>query len=203
MADQHGGGHGAHAAGYRGNGLDEGFCLVKADVAAELALCVDVDAHIDHDLAFAQAVAADEALPPHGNDHDVGLFAEGGQVLGAGIAERHRGVFAVQHHGGGLADHEAAAHDHGPPTRERHLIILQDLQTGLCGAGRVADGGVGKHTGQRTVRDAVDVLFRGQRRADGAVIELPGQRAEEQTAMDRRVCVDLPEARPAQHLRAE
>ena len=150
-----------------------------------------MDAHIHHDLPGPQVLAADGALLAHGDYHDVRLLAEGREVLGAGVAEGDGGVFAVQHHGGGLAHHKASAHHHGPLAGEGHLIILQDFKARLCRAGRVADGAVGEDPGQRAVGDAVDVLFRGQCGADGAVIELLGQRAEEQTAVDGRVCVDL------------
>ena len=41
MAHQHRGGHCAHTAGHRGDSLHDGFCLIKAHIAAELALFID------------------------------------------------------------------------------------------------------------------------------------------------------------------
>ena len=58
MAHQHRGGHRAHTAGHRGDGLHNGFCLIKTDIATELALFVDVDAHIHDDLTGPQMLAA-------------------------------------------------------------------------------------------------------------------------------------------------
>ena len=191
MAHQHGGGHGAHTARHGGDGFHHGLGLGKADVPAELAVIAHMDAHIHNGLALPQAVGSDEAALAHGHHDHISLFAEGGQVLGAGVADRDRSVFAVQHHGGRLAHHKASAHHHGPLAGEGNIVILQNFQAGLGGAGRVAQRRVGKHAGQRAVRDAVNVLFRGQCRADGAVIELPGQRAEEQTAVNGLVRVDF------------
>ena len=65
------------------------------------------------------------------------------------------------------------------------------LPTTRRGAGGIAQVRIREHTGQRTVRDAVDVLFRGQCGADGAVIELLGQGTEQQTAVDGVIGVDL------------
>ena len=57
-------------------------------------------------------------------------------------------------------------------------IILLNFLAGLRGAGGIAQFGIRDHPGQRTVRDAVNVLFRAQSGADGAVIELLGQGTE-------------------------
>ena len=58
-------------------------------------------------------------------------------------------------------------------------------------AGGVVQLCVREHPGQRTVRDAVNVLFRAQGGADGAVIELLGQGTEQKTAVDAVVSVHL------------
>ena len=84
----------------------------------------------------------------HGHHHDVGLAADLRQIPGAGVAEGDGGVLPVQHHGGGLAHHKTAAHHNGPPAREGDAVELQDLEAGLRRAGRVAEGRVGKDTGQ-------------------------------------------------------
>ena len=149
-----------------------------------------MDAHIHDDLTGPQMFCTDKAHLAHGHHHNIGLTADIGQVLGAGVAEGDGGVFPVQHHGCGLAHHEAAAHDDGPPAGEGNVVEFQDLKTGLRRAGRVADGSVGEDTGQRAVGDAVNVLFGRECGADGPVIKLFGQGAEEQTAVDGGVCVD-------------
>ena len=150
-----------------------------------------MDAYVHDRLACPQAVRAHSRHLAHGHHHDVGLSAHFRQVLGAGVAQGHGGVFPVQHHGGWLAHHKAASHHHGTLAGEGDAIILQNLHAGLRGAGGVAQIGVREHPGQRTVRDAVNVLFRAQGGADGAVIELLGQRAEQQTAVDAVVSVHL------------
>ena len=193
MAHQHRGGHCAHTAGHRGNSLHDGFCLIKAHIAAELALFVDVDAHIHHDLTFPQAIGPDGSPPSHGDHQHIGLPAEGRQVPGAGIAEGHGGVLPVQHHGSGLAHHQAAAHDHGPFAGQRHVVVFQDLKAGLRRAGRITDGHVGEHTSHRAVRDAVHVLFRSKRLLDPAVIEPLWQGPEDQAPVNRCIPIDLPD----------
>lgn len=177
MAHEHGSRHGADAAGDGSDGLHHRLCLAKADVTAEPAFLVDMDAHIHDDLTGPQMLCADEAHLAHGHHHNIGLTADIGQVLGAGIAEGDGGVFPIQHHGCGLANHEAAAHDDGPLAGEGNVVEFQDLKTGLRRAGRVADGSVGEDAGQRAVGDAVNVLFGRECGADGPVIKLFGQGA--------------------------
>ena len=150
-----------------------------------------MDAHVHDRLTFPQAVRAHSAHFAHGDHHDVRLPAHFRQVPGAGVAQGHGGVFPVQHHGGGLAHHKAAPHHHGTLAGKGDAIILQNFHAGLRGAGGIAQIGVREYPGQRTVRDAVNVLFRAQSGADGAVVELLGQRAEQQTAVDAIVRVHL------------
>ena len=54
MAHEHGSRHGADAAGDGGDGLHHRLCLAKADVTAESAFLVDMDAHIHDDLTGLQ-----------------------------------------------------------------------------------------------------------------------------------------------------
>ena len=191
MPYQHRGGHGAHAAGHGGDGVHHRLCGGKLHVAAQFALLVYMDAYVHDGLACPQAVRAHSGHFAHGHHHDVGLSAHFRQVLGAGVAQGHGGVFPVQHHGGWLAHHKAASHHHGTLAGKRNVIILQNLHAGLRGAGGVAQLCVREHPGQRTVRDAVNVLFRAQGGADGAVIELLGQGTEQKTAVDAVVSVHL------------
>ena len=64
MAHQHGSRHGADAAGDGGDGLHHRLCLAKADVTAEFAFLVDMDAHIHDDLTGPQMLCADKAILP-------------------------------------------------------------------------------------------------------------------------------------------
>ena len=191
MAYQHRGGHGAYAAGHRGDGVHHRLCGVKLHVTAQLALLVYMDAYVHDRLACPQAVRAHSRHFAHGHHHDVGLLAHFRQIPGAGVAQGDGGVFPVQHHGSGLAHHKAAPHHHGTLAGKGDVVILQNFHAGLRGAGSIAQIGVGEHPGQRTVRNAVDVLFRAQGGADGAVIELLGQGTEQKTAVDAVVCVHL------------
>ena len=150
-----------------------------------------MDAHIHHGLALPQAVGTHGTHFAHGDHDHIGFSAQGGKIPGAGIADGHSGVLTIQHHGGGLAHHKAAAHYDSASAGKRNLVILQDFKAGLRSAGGVAEVGIGEYSGQRTVRDAVNVLFRSQSRTHSAVVKLFGQGTEQQTAMDGILCVDL------------
>ena len=150
-----------------------------------------MDAHVHDGLTCPQAVRAHSGHLAHGDYHDVGLLAHFRQVLCAGVAQGHGGVLPVQHHGGGLAHHKAAPHHHGTLAGKGDVVILQNFHARLRGAGSIAQIGVREHPGQRTVCDAVNVLFRAQGGADGAVIELLGQGTEQKTAVDAVVGVHL------------
>ena len=138
MAYQHRGGHGAHAAGHGGDGVHHRLCGGKLHVTAEFAFLVHMDAHVHDGLTFPQAVRAHSGHFAHGNHHDVGLLAHLRQIPGAGVAQGHGGVFPVQHHGGGLAHHKAASHHHGTLAGKGDVVILQNFQARLRGAGGVA-----------------------------------------------------------------
>ena len=99
-----------------------------------------------------------------------------GSMVSFGTPQFTDGIFPVQHHGGGLTHYQAAAYHHGAFAGEGNIVVLQNLQAGLCGAGSVTQIGVGEHTGQGTIGDAVDVFFRSQCGTHGAVIKLLGQR---------------------------
>ena len=147
MAHQHRGGHGAHTARHGGDSIHDRLRLGKAHVTAQLALVVQMDAHIHHGLAGTQAVSTHGAHPAHGHHDHIRLLADLGQVLGAGVADGHGGIFPVQHHGGGLAHYQAAAYHHGAFAGEGNIVVLQNLQAGLRGAGSITQIGVGEHTG--------------------------------------------------------
>ena len=103
--------HGADAAGDRGDGLDDRLDLGKAGVAAEVAVRADVDADIQHDLTGAHALRADHTGLTGGDDEDIGLAADVGQVLAAAVADGHGRMLGEQQQRDRLADDKAAADD--------------------------------------------------------------------------------------------
>ena len=88
--------HGADAAGDRGDGLDDRLDLGKAGVAAEVAVRADVDADIQHDLTGAHALRADHTGLTGGDDEDIGLAADVGQILAAAVADGHGRMLGEQ-----------------------------------------------------------------------------------------------------------
>ena len=51
MADQHGSGHAANSARYGSDGFYDGLYLCIVHIAAELALCIYIDSHVNDHLA--------------------------------------------------------------------------------------------------------------------------------------------------------
>ncbi|MGL0910085.1 hypothetical protein ACSTB0_13680, partial [Faecalibacterium wellingii] len=60
--------------------------------------------------------------------------------------------------------------------RENATVTICNSRTrdlpALCSAGSVAEVGIGEYSGQRSVCDAVNVLFRSQSRTHSAVVKL-------------------------------
>ena len=190
MAREDGRRHRADAAGHGRDGLHDRLHLGEAGVAAEIAVRADVDAHVQHDLARADALCADHAGLT-GSDHEnVRLTADGGQIFAAAVADGHSRVLGEQQQGDRLADDEAAAdHDHALAL-DGHVIMLEQRHAGRGGAGRIAAVGAGVDRGERAIGDAVHILSRVEGAAGGLVVEVLGQRAEHQNAVNALVLVE-------------
>ena len=113
-----------------------------------------------------------------GDDEYLGFAAERGEVFRLRVADGDGGVALEQHHRDGLADDEAAADDDGALPRQLHAVVVEHVDAGLRGAGSEADLLAGVEPRHRVFRDAVDVLFRRERAADGAVVDVRRQRAQ-------------------------
>ena len=182
--------HRADAAGHGRDGLHDRLHLGEAGIAAEIAVRTDVDAHVQHDLARADALRADHAGLTGGDDEDIRLAADGGQIFAAAVADGHGRVLGEQQQGDRLADDEAAAdHDHALAL-DGHVIMLEQRHAGRGGAGRIAAVGAGVDRGERAVGDAVHILSRVEGAAGGLVVEVLGQRAEHQNAVNTLVLVE-------------
>ena len=73
MAREDGRRHRADTAGHGRDGLHDRLHLGEAGVAAEIAVRADVDAHVQHDLARADALRADHAGLTGSDDEDIRL----------------------------------------------------------------------------------------------------------------------------------
>ena len=148
----------------------------------------DVDADIQHDLTGAHALRADHTGLTGGDDEDVGLAADLGQVLAAAVADGHGRMLGEQQQGNGLADDKAAADNDDALAFDGDVVVLEQRHAGRGGAGGITALGAGVHGGHGAVGDAVHVLFRVERRAGRLVIKVPRQRAEHQHAMHLFIC---------------
>ena len=129
--------HGADAAGDRGDGLDDRLNFGKAGVAAEVAVRADVNAHVQHDLAGAHALRADHTGLTGGDDEDVGLAADLGQIFAAAVADGHGRVLGEQQQGNGLADDKAAADDDHALALDGNVVVLEQRHAGRSSAGGI------------------------------------------------------------------
>ena len=106
------------------------------------------------------------------------------------MADGHSRVLGEQQQGDRLADDEATAdHDHALAL-DGHVIMLEQRHAGRGGAGRIAAVGAGVDRGERAVGDAVHILSRVEGAAGGLVVEVLGQRAEHQNAVNALVLVE-------------
>ena len=176
--------HGADAAGDRGDGLDDRLNFGKAGVAAEVAVRADVDADIQHDLTGAHAFCADHTGLTGGDDEDVGLAADLGQIFAAAVADGHGRMLGEQQQRDRLADDKAAADDDDALAFDGDVVVLEQRHAGRSSAGGITALGAGVNSGHGTVGDAVHVLFRVERRAGRLVVQVLGQRAEHQYTVD-------------------
>lgn len=168
---QHGAGHGANAAGHRGDvtGLLAG--LGKIDVPVQLAVSAAVDAHVDDDSAGLDHIAGDKALAAHGGHQNIGGGADLFQVLGLGVADGDGGVLGQQQQRGGLAHDVGAADDHGIFTGDLGAGGLDHADAACRGAGQIA-GLADLHAAHVDGRETVHILLRRDGVDDGLLVDL-------------------------------
>ena len=58
----------------------------SSHIAAHPAVIVEVDTHVEHDLAVTEAIASEHPRTPGGADDDIRLAADNGDVARAGMA---------------------------------------------------------------------------------------------------------------------
>ena len=85
------------------------------------------DADVDHGRARLDVLGGDHPRLTRRGDDDVGLTAEGGEVGGAAVGDRHRGVnpLAGEQQGDRQADECGAADDDGALAGDRHVVAFQ------------------------------------------------------------------------------
>ncbi len=109
-----------HLADAAGNGGDVGGAahgLLRRDVADDAALAVRggdaVDADVDRRRHPPDPVATHHLRPADGGDQDVGIAADGRQVAGLRVGDRHRAVVGEEELRHRLADDVGAPDDDG------------------------------------------------------------------------------------------
>lgn len=79
---QAGAGHRANAARYRSNPAGAGQGGFVDNVTDQFAVVLTVDADVDHDRAFLDPLALDQARFAGGDDHQISTADVTGQILG-------------------------------------------------------------------------------------------------------------------------
>ena len=127
-----------------------------------------------------------------GGDQDVGLAGDGGEVGGAGVADRDRAVLPQQQAGHRLADDGAAPDDHRPAAGEGDAVALE--QGDDAGGGRRGEPRLVEPEAADVDRvEAVDVLVGIDAVEHPLLVDLPGERELHQDAVDRVLGVELVE----------
>ncbi|KAF1858236.1 hypothetical protein Lal_00014736 [Lupinus albus] len=113
ILQQHRDGHRPHATRHRRDVAGDFLDAVEVDVAAQLALVVAVDAHVDDDGARLDHVAGQRVAAADGGHDDVRLAGVVAQVRRTAMADGDGGVLLQEQQRHRLADRVAAADDDG------------------------------------------------------------------------------------------
>ena len=101
----------------------------------------------------------------------------------------HRRVAIEQKHAHGFANNQTAPHDNYALACNGNVVRVEHLDARRRRAGSISGASACKHRSHGAATNAVHI-FRGiERIANGLLIELLGQRAEHQTAVNRRIGV--------------
>ncbi len=189
VAHQHGDRHEADAARHRRDRGGHRLDGVEVHVAGQLAGVEAVDADVDHPRARLDHVAGDHARPAGRHAQDVGAPRVAGEIAGARVTHRDRGVAREQELGERLADQARASDHHRLGTFQLRAVVVEDLDA----AGRRARHG-GRRAGQQPAEvlgmQTVGVLRGCQRRDDLVLVQPLGQRQLDQHAVDRAIGVE-------------
>lgn len=99
---QHGTGHGANAAGHRGDVTRHGACFLKVHIAVQLAVRTAVDADIDHHGAGLDHIASHKTSAANGGNQNIRVGADFFQVGRMGMADRNGCILASSNRAAGL-----------------------------------------------------------------------------------------------------
>ena len=134
VGQEHGAGHRADPARHRGQPAGH-LRDVRGHVADQPGVRPG-DAHVDHRRAGLDHIRGQQPGPPRGHHHDVRGPGVRGQVLGPGVAQRHRGVLGAP----GQQQAERAAHGDPAPddgdvgARDGHPVAAQQFHDAARGA---------------------------------------------------------------------
>ncbi len=150
------------------------YRLGEGDIAHEAAVRSAGNADVDHRRARRDPVAAHQCRLPNGGDEDVGTPALVGEIAGAAVRDRHRGVGREQERGERAPDDRRASEHRRPRAAKRDPARLQQAHDAAWRArdeGRLA---AGEMPDIERVK-AIDVLRGIDRLDDGLRVDRGGQ----------------------------
>ncbi len=211
VAHKHGDGHGADAAGHRGekaggvNGV--GMNVANQDTAffAEFfqtrkrvvqqasgfrGIGNFVGAHIDDGGAGADPVGLNETRFAHGGNQNIGAAHDFGKIARFGMANGDGGVCMHEEKRHGFADDITSAKDNGVGAFDGDLVATQNFHAAGGSAGDES-GTTGDELAEIDRVEAIDVFRRSNRFKDAFGIDLGGKRKLNQDAVNIVVIVQV------------
>lgn len=172
---EHGDRHRSDSAGNGRNRSRDVLNSWKIDIAGHFSVVTTVDADIDDGRTGFDEISGDESGPADRRDQDIRLAAQGRQITGSRVGDRHRGM-CVQHQlGNRFPDNIAAADDDTALTADGDLIMPQHGHDPGRSAGNKTIPAHREQTNIDSV-EPVDILLRPDGLGDHELVEMGRQR---------------------------
>ena len=188
--------HSAHAARHGRDGVNDRLRSIRIDVPHQLASgLVPINANINDRLALSNRIHVNRTRASNGGNHNVGSTALGSKVARMRMARRHGRIARRKHGGNRTPDHQRAPDHSNLCSIQLNAVMIQQSKHGFGCAGGKTLAAPRKRGEQRSRRHGVNVLGRIECRGNRILVKAGGQRAEHQTAMNRRIGIDVLDGR--------
>ena len=191
IVHQHGNRHRTDTAGNRGDESGHFLGFVEIHIAHQAVAALlggirfGVDAHIDHRRAGFDPVAAHHFGLADGSDQDVRLADDTGQILGARVADRHRGVLADQQQRRRHADDVRAPQHHGVRAFDLDAGLLEQVDAAVrCARDEQRLAALLGQAANVDGRETVHILFDADELQNALLVQVRRQGQLHQNAVD-------------------
>lgn len=201
VLEEHGDGHGAHAARNRGDSAAERSYGIELDISDEAGAAGGrgvgdaVDTDINDDCTGADVLGADVMRLANRSDEEVGLARDGGQVAGLGMGNGDgciaQGPAQQQKQRHRLADDAASPNNDRMATGDGELDVLEQAQDAQRRAGDESIGLPQSELSDVEGVKTVHVFVRGNRGYDFVFMDVRGRGRLDEDAVDGFVGIEL------------